>query len=354
MEKQKAKQIAIDGCLWLEKCIDNEGRFIYGYDSKSLKKVKGYNILRHFGSLWSMLQIVPFLDIIDRTTVINSVIKSLAYTENQYIDTYRQPGMKAVIEDGWIKLGGNGLASLCYLSAAKLPALDLKTATDFIKMGALLNSYSVKCIDENNGLFSNHKRNWFTGKDKGFKSGFYPGEALLAMATMLSQPANQRHVDKKTFFNFCKVSIMAYFKLREKEGHVRDHWMMQAIETICPFCEDQYIREVLIPYANAIKDTTLSDKPSQSAGPCACRSEMLLSWIRFARRFATGSQLACQIIPITATVSRQLNFQAESIIPRGLSKGAFTHSPWETEVRNDYTQHNISSVIGYYKLMGGI
>lgn len=362
MEKEQALDISINGALWIEKIIQDDGRIIYGYDCKTLKKDKGYNILRHAGSIWAMLGIY---EIFPESSLLETATKSLQYIKDNFSGVVN--GMEVIHEDGWIKLGGNGLVSMamlrCYQMHVKAennnPGCVSEDYSWLLNYGTSLVAYMYKCIDQETNLFTHHKRNLNTGADKGFNSLFYPGEALLAMATayeMLQPCTEQFGSDEKLIkddsLRFIQEIITAYFVLRESEGHVRDHWMIQAIEKVIPFSDCELTTTILLPYAESIKDITLSDSPSGSAGASAARSESLLAYVRLFQEYHKDSKNTDwpNIQELIKVIQNQLNFQASCYIRRGLSEGAFRAKPTSNECRCDCTQHNISSFVGYSQL----
>lgn len=333
MKQKTALEIAIKGSFWLEKCIQDNGRFIYGYDYKTMQKRKDYNILRHLGSIWAMLEVYK---VHNNKRLFETVIRSLTYVDNHYID--KAGDTYSVAEDGYIKLGGNGLAVLAYLSCYNQGGPDW-----MLERAKGLAGYIVTCINTETGLFRYHKRNYATKKDKGFVSEFYPGEALFALAEIAKINA------PLSFIETIRLTFQAYAKLREQAGQIRDHWMMQALESFASLLKASEVHTELLPYAKAILNKSLKDAPSKKTGPTACRSECILSYIRFLR-VMTGGIDTEEKDSLMEVVNQQLNFQARSYIPRGLSEGAFRHSPTSSGVRNDYCQHNISSFIGYFHL----
>jgi hypothetical protein len=360
MQVKEAKQISINGAEWLRKIIQENGRFIYGYNYKTLKKIEGYNSLRHTGSLWAMLSVVEKVDFQPSPFFFSSVVKSLEYYKEKFLKKYKKKLVS--VEDGWIKLGGNGLASIafrkCYELGIRASHLNYYGGNlEWIRETAdELCEYILDCRKKD-GTLGWHKRKFKTGKDKGFISGFYPGEACLALA-------------EGGYIEECVNIIKAYYKLRQKDGHIRDHWMMQAIETVARsyavksyskyyriftthteyFDVPQDVQEVLTSYADEIANKNFVDKKSKKAGPTACRSECLLSYIRYLMAIGKGDKHERKILKCLELINEQLDFQAESIVKNGLSEGAFTEKPGGKIVRNDFTQHNISAFMGYYLL----
>lgn len=344
---------AICGALWIEKIIKADGRIIYGYNDYTLKKTKGYNILRHAGSIWAMLSVYEY---IPHTKLLESGLLSLQYIKDEY--SGKSNNLDVIHEDGWIKLGGNGLVSLAMMQCYKMIVRDAKYLKDssidldniqwLLDFGTSLLAYTLHCIDPETKLFTHHKRNVNTGADKGFISSFYPGEALLAIINGMQFVRPDDCQTDSIFIDKILQTITAYFVKCETEGHVRDHWMMQAIEKIAPMTDQETKTTILLPYATAIMDKTVMDSPSKSAGASAARSESLLSYVRFMRDNFTASGQGLE--NLLTIIKNQLDFQETCYISRGLSTGAFRAKPSSNECRCDCTQHNISAFLGYHKL----
>ena len=357
MESAQALEHAIKGAMWLEKIIQDNGRIIYGYNCKTLKQNKDYNILRHAGSIWAMLSVYEYIPII---TMLESATRSLEYIKNEY--SGKMDGLSVIHEDGWIKLGGNALVSMAMLKCYQMHVknaeqleggiIDISKSNWLLDFGVSLVAYMFKCIDPETNLFTHHKRNVNTGADKGFNSSFYPGEALLAIITAYDVVLPDGPEEKPTTLLQIQKVITAYFVLRETDGHVRDHWMIQAIEKIIPYSDQELISTVLLPYAESIKGITINDNPSGSAGASAARTESLLAYmrIRIATADKTGYPGKRNLMKI---IANQLDFQASCFVNRGISEGAFRANPKTSECRCDCTQHNISSFLGYHKLVKG-
>ena len=353
MDHVQAFDYATKGALWIEKIIQDDGRIIYGYDCKTLKKNKDYNILRHAGSIWSMLTIYEHFPV---AKMLDSATKSLQYIKDNFGG--KLDGMEVIHEDGWIKLGGNGLVSMAMLQCYKMHIRDaeqLPGCVDdpskyswLLDYGASLVSYMFTCVDPETKLFTHHKRNVNTGADKGFNSSFYPGEALLAMITAYNTLCPEGELG--TNIKHIQETITSYFVLREDEGHVRDHWMIQAIEKVISYSDHDFITTILLPYAESIKDITINDSPSQSAGASAARTESLLAYIRIRNAKGGGFPGKRNLMKV---IANQLDFQASCFVTRGISEGAFRAKSKSNECRCDCTQHNISSFLGYHLLTKG-
>jgi len=354
MDQSQAFDMSLKGAMWLEKLIEKDGRIIYGYDCRTLKRNKGYNILRHAGSIWAMLSVYEYIPV---AQMLESATKSLGYIRDNF--SGKMDEMDVIHEDGWIKLGGNGLVSMAMLKCYDMHLRNSKeTSQDneaeyqwLLDFGTSLVAYMFKCVDPETRLFTHHKRNVNTGADKGFNSSFYPGEALLAMITAYEMLHPNRTQPVTKAMDQIQRVIASYFVLRETEEHVRDHWMIQAIEKVLPFSGDQLITTILLPYAEAIKDITLQDSPSGSAGASAARSETLLAYHRI--RMATHGSSYPGARSLKKIIHNQLDFQASCYVDRGLSEGAFRAKPESNECRCDCTQHNISSFLGFHKMVKG-
>ena len=330
MNPHNAKLIAINGAKYIDRLISPSGRFYYGFDSATMEQLDGYNSLRHSGSIWALLEVHyhstadnwPYMD-----ETLKAVIKSLEYYRDTFIKEW--DGYTVSVESKWIKLGSNGLAALAFYRCYHMTRLmdpDVDTLW-MLTLAKDLCKYIKHCFDDEEGMFTFYKRHFKTGKESPHQCSFYPGEALLALAK----------IDNA---KFTKKVIKAYFKHHRKVGFIRDHWMMQAIEATTYKIGDN---KTFQKYANGIVKTNWESK-SKKAGPTACRSECILAYLRYISYIRRNDNLGASI----RLLQKQLRFQAESIIKHGMCQGAFTEKPNNTIARNDMTQHNISSFLGWY------
>ena len=319
MNKKKAIEIAIDGANFLTRMIKPTGRFVYGYKSQdTLDEISGYNVLRHAGSIWAIMcvdSVAPKKEYREKAKL------AIDYMIKEYMVDYR--GTSMIVEDGYAKLGGNGLAILAILK------WNTKRNKKYDEIILDLARYITQCCMDYNGQFLYHKRNVKYDVNKGFVSEFYPGEAVLALCE-ISNNTNECFPDELT-----KI-VNYYFNLREAIGtHIRDHWMIQAIES---FGMNRWLE-----YARAIAKEEMKGWPKNKPGPTACRSEALLSYINIEKDELLKKKAK-------AHLKKMLKFQASMQVREGMHKGGFLWSKTSDVLRNDVAQHNVCSFLRYSQM----
>jgi hypothetical protein len=318
MDKKQALTIAVDGADFLEKMIKPSGRFVYGYKNPNTdKEISGYNILRHAGCIWALMVVY---DIVSKKEYKDKAKLAIDYMIESFMQDYK--GTKMVVEDGYAKLGGNGLALLAILKWNK--GKSKKYNNICIDLSRYITRH---CLDYN-GQYLYHKRDVKYDVDKGFISEFYPGEATLA----LCETQKQLNVD---YGDEIRKAIQYNYNLRESLHHIRDHWMMQAIESFNP--------DSFRDYADKITKKELLKWPKRKPGPTACRSEAVISHLYTKPTKGIRKK-------IEKFLKESLEFQASMQLKKGRHKGGFLWSIDDKTLRNDVTQHNICSFLRYSQL----
>lgn len=334
MEANQAYKAAKSGALWLAKCVLPSGKFIYGYNAMTMQRIKGYNILRHAGSVWAMLDVVlemqqvgNFTNVLDKARseydyLLNQSIKALHYIVDRAITYFRDEIV--IYEKNHVKVGGMGLAVLALFryshvvgNQVDLPKMICDTLVEYVKSdGSMV-----------------HKFNARTGELTSFVSDFYPGEVALALMQGYFLTGRAIYREK------AQAVVRHQYALRQVNGHVRDHWIMQAINKLD--------RDYHLDYANKIVDRTINDPTRWKSGAIGCRAESLLAYLDYVTRngWDVGNKF-----DVALNARMFLNRTCEMQIKEGLSEGAFRKSDKSWEVRIDYTQHNISALMKFYRL----
>ena len=89
--------------------MDADGSYVYEYDPIKRKKSSSYNILRHAGTTYSLIELH---EATRDAKYLAAAENGLGYLRRQIIDCPTVPAAACVIENDQIKLGGNGLALL--------------------------------------------------------------------------------------------------------------------------------------------------------------------------------------------------------------------------------------------------
>lgn len=230
-DKELFLTIVRESSDWLIKQVDDTGKFCYGYFPCFDKVIPGYNIMRHAGTIYSMIELYE----ITRDSAMEQAIKlSLAYLLNQEIETFKgADGINRafVIERGKdeIKLGANAIVILTlekyhtiFGNAQYLYLMEeLAEGIDFLH-------------NKHDGSFV-HVLNYpdLSLKDK-HRVIFYDGEAAFALMRLYG-------IDKNERWLALAEQAFKYF-IQNNYWKNKDHWMSYAsCELVKHKPERQYI-----------------------------------------------------------------------------------------------------------------
>ena len=326
-----ALSVAQSGALRLAALTRKDGRFRYRYDSESDKDQTGYNVLRHAGTIWAML------DVFGTTRdplLLSAVERATAFLLNDYLRFYRHVRGACICEENKIKLGGNALSALALLEVYKL--------TDDSFLLAVAERLCHFMLDQR-GEYGDfvHKRYYRSGKISTFRSEYYVGEALLALISCYEITG-----DSKILQQVRSVEV----ELAKQDYGVKEHshWMLYSLEKLQRHDNSPHIYDHAAKIAHEIIVDPKYIGWSRST-PTACRSEGLLAFLRMDHGSAQNTELAGAARKrVEANLVEQLQFFLED---GGFVRGGGDRR--DREVRIDYIQHNISSFLHYARLVSG-
>lgn len=349
MTKDKAFEIASTGIYFLARIVQEDGKFIYQYNTKTYRKSRRYNVLRHAGCVWAMYYFLnsinyklPLIEevaseVCFHPSTIEKAKKALDYLFHNYIDPKRAaiPTSKfAPIERGYIKVGAIGLSILAFLEAYKFKSdiVSMRIADNLVQ--------TLLFLQEPDGNLRYHKLNVKTNKPTSFQSEFYDGECALALI------CHGNTFNLQTSLIGARNLINYKYQKKQEEGHVRDHWMMQAIEALRSRNTNH------INYANAIADKTINDPydlyRGDIFGSIACRTEALLSYLNIIRQDKKKFKFAFSEKEVIKSIVKYLYVQRQGQIREGLSLGAWMQNLRnKNTVRCDFAQHNSMAFLRY-------
>ena len=326
-----ALNVAKTGALCLAKLTGTDGRFRYRYDAESDKDQTGYNVLRHAGAIWAMLDVYGTTR---DSGLLSASERATAFLLDQYLRFYKNVRGACISEDNKIKLGGNALSALALLQVYRL------TGDSFLLAVAERLCHFMLDQKSENGDFV-HKRYYKSGKISAFRSEYYVGEALLALISCYEITG-----DTKILREVRAVEE----ELAKQDYGVKEHshWMLYSLEMLQRHDDSSHIYD----HAAKIAHEIVFDPKYISWGrstPTACRSEGLLAFLRMDHGRADDSAL---VSAAKKRVEENLLAQMHFF----LDDGSFVRGGGDRrdrEVRIDYIQHNISSYLHYDRLTSG-
>ena len=337
--------------------INNKGKFIYSYLPHKNKYEDKYNMLRHAGTVYSMLEIH---EIMNDEDLLDLAKKGLKYL-NKTVKDIEINGVssKVVVHNNKYKLGGNALAILAMAKYTKL--------TNSKKYLPIMNELAVwiKETQNENGWFPVHKKDYLTGETADFISKFYPGECILSLVRLYQIDKNE------TWLDIAEKAALYLIDVKDKSETVDsilpDHWLLYGLnELYRERPNEKYLQHSLLMAKAIVKIQILENEehpeyiggyivlnPPPKSTQAACYSEGLGAAYKLLRDFGSSYMLT----DIKDAIDRGIRFQLQMQIKPDnttISKewiGGVQKSPTMRGIRIDYTQHNISSFIQYYDIL---
>lgn len=225
LDKSQIDYIVQNASEYLFDMIQDDGKFIYGYNPLKDTENDNYNILRHAGSVWSC--IVSFDGSNDKKAKIDLTLEYLNNTIRKKDDnTY----FISEVKDGEIKLGGNALAiiAMCEytdkFSDSKYIDTIKKLGNGILSMGHSDGSYN-HVLNEND----------FSLKSE-YRTLYYDGEATFALCKLYGITKDEKYL------NAAKKS-MDYF-IEKRYTQYADHWISYATNEITKYVDDEKYYEL--------------------------------------------------------------------------------------------------------------
>jgi hypothetical protein len=247
-----------------------------------------------------------------------------------YLFPYGSESLLCVVDNGKIKLGGNGLALLALAEFFELTQ-DFK----LLDVARRLGQYIIS-EQRPDGDFV-HSRVYATQEERNFKSDYYTGEALFGLLRLYEVTNEKKWLE-------CAIRSEAELFKVQYGVYAQSHWMLYALERFYSATAS----EIYLEHARQIAEHILLfpdyRKESRST-PIACRTEGLLAYFRTVER-AGDRKISPTAKATLQEIRKNLGLQIEFQTPRG----EFVRGGGSDEVRIDYIQHNISSFLAYSEL----
>lgn len=371
ISQESLKEAAILAGQYLTNSVDSYGKFIYSYLPKTDAIVNEYNILRHAGTIYSMLEIY---EVQQDFLLLEAAKRAINYLINAFMHPYPNdilPGgnsnddrtsLTCLVESGYLKLGGNALAILALVKYTQV-CQDSK----YLPIIKSLARW-IKAIQKPDGSFQFHKQSYPDGEVSSFNCRFYLGQVIFALARLYQLNRDRTWLDT--------AEATANYVINVRDGKLSpsqlppDHWLLYGLNELYRCRPHKIYKERSQQIANTIienqnltsiypdKRGTFNTPPTSNTST-ATRSEGLLAAYQLIRDYG-DRQLARRILKacrIAVAFQLQSQFRAESAMylphPQRVI-GGFRRSLTNFEIRIDYVQHNISSILSLYNIESSI
>ncbi len=355
---EKAYYGATLGGNYLTRNINEDGSFVYKYNIKEDKIYPEYNVLRHAGTIYALLELY---DVTKDKKYLNTAKKALGYLKSN-IKKCPEPNsdLDCVYEGDKMKLGGNALSVLAFTKYQEVANSD-----EYLSDAVSLTEWMLKTQTEQ-GEFKIHSQS-VDGTINSVVSEYYPGESIYALMNIYKITKEDRYLDGAQRAVSWIINVRDGNKTSKDISH--DHWLLYGIKELYKYNPSkeyvehakkivdgiialQYIKNVPIEWVGGYYN------PPRST-PTATRGEALSSAYEIFK-MANENKYAEKTY---VTLQRGIVFELRTFIDGRAARscvrpvkclGGFRSALNSGIVRIDYVQHNISALLGYYRITNEI
>lgn len=340
---------------YLERNVNTSGSFVYSYMPKLNNVPETYNILRHAGAIYSMLELY---EVTQNNALLQKSKLAIQYLLKQIRDfKVNNNTFSVVVDKDFIKLGGNALACLALVKYTQV--------TDDQQHLPLIRSMGdwIESTQDENGKFTIHKQSISTHTIENFESGYYPGEAIFALTRIYQIDPNKKWLD------VAEKAADYLINVRDKNipGNklIHDHWLLYGLSELFGYRENKIYIEHTQKIVSAILSTQQLASPFKDwiggfynpprSTPTAVRAEGLCAAYQLLADQGYKDEAAKILNAIKLCINFQLQTQFRPENAMYLKKperviGGFSKSLSHFEIRIDYVQHNISALLGLLRI----
>ncbi len=337
------------GGEYLIRSVREDGRFDYLYKPSSGKPGDGYNILRHAGTIYAMLELYETTR--DKALLI-AARRALDWMRSQCRPMRHGDVETLVLVEGdEVKLGGNALAILA------ITQYIVVTGDRSMLADALALERWIRAVQDPNGRFGTHIQIFSSGAVRPFESAYYPGEAILALLRLPRIVPDEARLDSadraaRWLITFRDIGLRA-------DELPADHWLLYALNELHRERADDLYLDHAMKIARGIVDSQTRQSQWEDvvgswgdarSTPASTRNEGLLAAYALARDFnrEEDARKIRAALEWSMRFQLQCQFGRESVLhypDPARTLGGVRGSLVDDEIRIDYVQHFISAAL---------
>ena len=221
-----ARSFVTAAASFLEKQVQPDDSFRYGYYPRFDRVIPGYNCMRHASTIWSLLCQYRMTK---KASVLSLAARSIDYLLSHAL-VYRDPDTAYLSEPlkDEIKLGGGGVLILAiteYLDLCSRDALPEQEALRrrYTEIACALGNGILSLLNPETGEFSHVLNMDFSLKER-YRTVYYDGEATYALCRLYRLTKGEKWLfyAEKAVNHFLEADYTRY----------RDHWVAYAMNEI--------------------------------------------------------------------------------------------------------------------------
>ncbi len=337
---------------YLVNAVGDDGGFVYNYVAKRGAGDDDYNVLRHAGTIYAMLEIEA---VHPQVAQRQAAERAIAWLEKR-VEPCVSPDTAAacVVEDNATKLGGNALFIVALAKHAQVTGSKEKLA---LMQRLALRFVSVQ--DPATGEFKYHKQRLPGGQATSFVSNYYPGEAILGLMRLHQLDPDPRWLDTAAKAALYLIDTRDAGKSVAQIEH--DHWLLYALNDLYRARQEPKFMAHAKKIVAAITEAQNGDDPlhpdwrggfydEPRSTPAATRVEGLMAAFRLFKDHGEPAAAAGALAVARAGARFQLAAQLReeqamyfpdpAFVLGGVGEGL---TAWE--IRIDYVQHAVSGLL---------
>lgn len=217
-----ARELILNASEFLEEQVQEDGSFVYGIYPRFDNNIDNYNIVRHAGTIWSLVcryRLIPDESLAEKIEqTIDYMLKFVVYDDQGRAYLYEEKSDE-------IKLGGSGIAMV-----ALTEYMDVFQNDRYQDVCVALGNGILTMMDQSDGTYYHVLNGDFSRKEE-FRTIYYDGEATFALCRLYSLTkdpvwleAAQAAVD-----HFIEADYTQY----------KDHWIAYSMNEITKYVTDR-------------------------------------------------------------------------------------------------------------------
>ena len=219
LDELRLIEIMENASEYLIDCVDKNGKFIYRYNPIENNVSSSYNILRHEGTTWSMIEVYKItknkelkenIDLVTKFVVNNSVKE-------------KDENISYIIENknNEIKLGANGIGILMFIEY-----METFNTDEYKDLVLKLGNGILNMQNEDGSFYHVYMYPEFN-KYEEYRTVYYDGEATFALARLYGFTKDEKYLE-------AAEKALDYFYKNNYEKH-KDHWIEYAVNEVTKY-----------------------------------------------------------------------------------------------------------------------
>ena len=241
-------QVLTSCSTYLADMVKPTGMFCYGYYADYNKNIESYNILRHAGSIWSLL--MQYGRKKDKRLK-EKIDATIEYMVEQAVD--ERNGISYVVEHkvNEIKLGGNAIAIIMLLTYGEVMGDD-KYLPLVQKLGE-----GILCCQNLDGSYYHVLSYPDREQKEAYRTVYYDGETTFALIKLYGKTKDEKWLK-------AAQKAMDYF-IRNDYTKFRDHWIAYSVNELTKYVpQEEYFDFGLKNVENNIRQIYKRDVTNQT------------------------------------------------------------------------------------------